>query len=91
MRLASHSDMLRVLRLAARAQVIDIGTYKERRREPSSETNMLPHNLNTVWMFSRRYAKRKGRICDTFVRAINEGRKHPSHLRKSHKRFLRGF
>ena len=53
MRLASHGDVLRVLRIAARAQVIDIGTHKDYRREQRSERVMLQLTPDTVWIFSR--------------------------------------
>ena len=70
MRLASHTDVLRVLHIAARAQVIDIGAHKDFRREQRSERVILQPTPDNVRVLSRPFYARKGRICNTFVRDL---------------------
>jgi len=70
MRLASHTDVLRVLRIAAQAQVIDIGTHKDFRREQRSGRVIVQPTPDNVRILSSHFYARKRRICNTFVRDL---------------------
>jgi hypothetical protein len=62
MRLASHTDVLRVLRIGAQAQVIDIDTHKDFRRQQRSESVILQPTPDNARVSSSHFYARKRRI-----------------------------